>query len=676
MKSNYPSWILERSFGGLGTAESPTSKKATANWPDGQAAPMAKEACQALVDACNGQAREGDPRCMVFLVGGAGNGKSKLAGDTVSSIGGTPIGEPQPFAQRVYDYRLNSGDQLRVINDATIPPEDQFDRPLIRDLSQTLQADQHLLACINRGVLIGEARAHGDTPILQPEKTAMVIARWLLSGELQSPEVEGWELCLDDAEEFREHYSVATLWAGDKKKAVVHVVYMDSASLLEHWIPPKIANGDYREPLPTGAVEVVPILGDQRLSKPAAFQSCVQKGASAYLASLEGNRLDPIAANARSLSNTSVANGWCSLLRGAEVISGTHFTYRELWALFAHSIVGPINAPDIEALSGWAGERLAQADDKASEERLGVLLSLGAARTHMLLFDAGRAADDQVWKVPHFVWPSTESDALRSIRMADPLRSFGPASGTENAEIANLLAGIEEGQLPGQRLADEDEAIGDYWSPLDAEIERAIKQEIDTSRDTSTLKKRNWLLSWYGRYMYRLIGLVRGWPAHCSVISEWQRSWLDADKRNRLSKEMEDAILDIIAPSSGRGDESYFTFLQPRVDAGEGSVERALIALPRNHFVIQAKTAGGRVELQINQAGREGDPQPASTLLDFHMLREAMARLNGHGFTDSLMLIEPRIERIRASLVTHQLSQPDHRHRFKFTHRGQPIVTR
>src|SRR5690606_35161585 len=149
-----------------------------------------------------------------------------------------------------------------------------------------------------------------------------------------------------------EHYSVAALWVGDKKKAVIHVVYMVSATLLEHWIPHKIANGDYREPLPTGAVEVVHILGDPGISKPAAFQSCVQKGASAYLASLEGSRLDPIAANARSLSDTSVANGWCSLLRGAEVISGTHFTYRELWALFAHSIVGPINAPDLEALSG------------------------------------------------------------------------------------------------------------------------------------------------------------------------------------------------------------------------------------------------------------------------------------------------------------------------------------
>lgn len=676
MKSNYPAWILERSFGGLGTAESPTSKKTTSNWPDGQAAPMAKEACQALVDACNGEARDGDPRCMVFLVGGAGNGKSKLAGDTVSLIGGTPVGEPQPFAQRVYDYKLDSGVQLRVINDATIPPKDQFDRPLIRDLAQTLRAGQHLLACINRGVLIGEARAHGDETIPQPERTAMVIARWLLSGELQGTEGEEWKVCLDDTKELPEHYSVAALWLGGKKTAVIHVVYMDNASLLEHWVPPKLADGDYRQPLPTGTVEVVPILDDPRLSRPAAFQSCVEKGASAYSDALEGDSLDPITANARSLSNNIVANGWCSLLRGAEVISGTHFTYRELWALFAHSIVGPINAPDLEALSEWASERLVQANDNASEERLGALLSLGAARTHMLLFDAGRAADDQVLKVPHFVWPSTESDALRSVRMADPLRSFGPASGTENAEIANLLAGIEDGHLPGQRLADEDEAIGNYWSPLDAEIERAIRQEIDTSRDTSTLKKRNWLLSWYGRYMYRLIGLVRGWPAHCSVISEWQSSWLDADKRNRLSKDIEDAILDIIAPSAGRGDESYFTFLQPRVDAGEGSVERALVALPRNHFVIKAKTAGGRVELQIDQAGREGGPQPASTLLDFHMLREAMARLNGHGFTDSLMLIEPRIERIRASLVTHQLSQPDHRHRFKFTHRGQPIVTR
>ena len=74
MTTNYPAWILERSFGGLGTAVSPKSEGYTGNWPDGRSSPLSREACDALVAACNGGAGEDDPNVMVLLVGGAGNG--------------------------------------------------------------------------------------------------------------------------------------------------------------------------------------------------------------------------------------------------------------------------------------------------------------------------------------------------------------------------------------------------------------------------------------------------------------------------------------------------------------------------------------------------------------------------------------------------------------------------
>lgn len=676
MSSSYPTWILERSFGGLGAAVSPEYQSTATSWPDGPSSPMAREACDALARTCNGAAGGNGPSCLVFLVGGAGNGKSKLAADMVSAIHGKRLGERTRFAQRTYEYALETGERLRIINDATIPPSDRHQAPLVRDLGDVLRSGDHLLACINRGVLIGETRNPEENGADEAEQMASVIAGWLLSGEIRDAQTGNWTIVLVDGDKSSAHYVFGEVRKNGEPSAVVHVVYMDGASLLEQWTPPEDQSGDYRAPLPTGSVEVTPVLSDDRHVRRAAFHACVTQAATTLLHTLERDELDPVQANVASLSSGDVASGWCSLLRGAAVISGTHFTYRELWALFVQSVLGPASHDNLGSLRDWVDERIHEVRDQSGEPRLQALLALGRIRTHMLLFDAG---DVSKYRETGnlFPWADTENDALRAVRLADPLRSFGPADGRQSTELADTLSEIEEGKLPGQKIAQENSAVASYWSPLDAEIERVIRDEIDPRNEHSSLVKRNWLLGWYGRYMFRLVGVANGWSAHCSVVNEWQKAWIDADRSQRLSYELSEAILDIVAPpSSERGAESFFTFLQARVDAGDSAIERATIGLQRNRFEITARAEGERVELQIEQ-GRHGEAPPAATaLLDFHLLREAMARQNGHGFTDSLMLIEPRIERIRASLVSYQLSQDESRHRFKFSNRGQPVFTR
>lgn len=676
MSTVYPAWILERSFGGLGTAVSPVSARSEAGWPDGPSSPIAREACAALATACNGGAGPNDPRCMVFLVGGAGNGKSKLAADAVGNVDGTLQGDASEFAQRTYAYELAAGGCLRVINDATIPPADKHVAPLVRDLSDVINSGDHLLACINRGVLISETgitEPKGGTPAML---LASKIANWLLSSVPPESDAEGLRLEIRAETKAVGHYRIAELWRDDIKRAVIHVVYMDQASLLEQWVEAELDSVDYRSPLPVGSIDVTPILSSDRRSNETAFEACLLGAARAYDGCAELDLLDPVGANAASLSRANVARGWCSLMRGAEVISGTHFTYRELWALCAHSVIGPVTSEGLNALSSWVEGHVRAVRTADAENRLSSLLSLGSIRSHMLLFDAGNRVTVRSDEMESYSWPTTESEALRSIRLADPLRNFGPSDGAEAIALTEHLAGIEEGRLPGAELAEMDELVADYWMELDGEIETAIRAELDPGNDMSSLKKRNWLLGWYGRYMYRLVGLARGFPAHCSVVDEWQRAWQDASRQQRLSHELGEAVLDIVATPSGRGAESFFTFMQPRVDAGDGAVERVLVALPRNRFIVRASTEGDRVELRIDQGESGGDLSPTITTLDFHLLREAIARRNGHGFTDSLMLIEPRIERTRASLVAHQLSQPDSLHKFKFSHRGDEIVTR
>lgn len=676
MSTVYPAWILERSFGGIRTADSPISPKADKKWPDGPSPPMASEACEALVTACNEVRASGDPSCMVILVGGAGNGKSKLAADTVTNVNGSLLGKRRAFAQRTYSYGLAVGGCLRVLNDATIPPEDHYDKPLVRDLTEAIKAGDHFLACINRGVLISETRSGEATGADDASKLASMIVRWLLSGSIEPNSGGGFSLVPVSDDGQQGYYAVAEAQTRGAVRIVIHVVYMDRASLLEHWSKATLTSVNYRAPLPVGPIEVMPVLSRGDSSRAAVFEGCAREAARAYADEGEFHPLDPVGANVTSMSVDAVARGWCSLLRGAEVISGTQFTYRELWALFSHSMLGPVTSEGLGSLSSWTGDRLVEARTETGAKKLAALLGLGTLRTHMLLFDAGNGGGNQLEYLEQFPWPNTSNEALGSVRLADPLRQFGPVDGSEHTRLAERLAEIEEGWLPGARLAKEDAAVAAYWTQLDAEIERAIKVEVAPQNDVSSLEKRNWLLGWYGRYMYRLVGLARGWSAHCSVVNEWQLAWLDAARGQKLSHELEDAILEIVAPSSGRGSETYFTFLQPRVDTGDGTVESAMVGVRRNRFDVEAGTKADRVELRISQSSGGKGPAAAVTSLDFHLLREAMARRNGHGFTDSLMLIEPRIERIRASLVTHQLSQPGDQNRFKFRSGSDSIVTR
>ena len=677
MTTGYPAWIVARSFGGLGTAVSPQSVQRENNWPDGPCSPMSREACNALVAACNGGAGTDDPRCMVFLVGGAGNGKSKLAGDTVKAVEGTFTGELRTFAQRTYTYSLKVGGRLRVINDATIPPEDRHPTPLLRDLHEAIAAGDHLLACINRGVLIGETANEATTDNNATVLLASRIANWLLSGKFSGFDDSTVRVELLAEETTPSHYSVARVYADDVVCAVLHVVYMDRASLLENWPDTEPETGDFKHPLSAGTIDVTPIMSRSKRSPTVAFESCLLGAAQNYANSGSFSPLDPIGANALTLSRAEVARGWCSIMRGAEIIAGTHFTYRELWALVCHSVVGPVTGDRLQHLADWVSERLAQVETATGEERLSALLGLGTLRTHMLLFDAGWRTTYLSEHVEAYAWPSTASEALKSAHLSDPLRNFGPDDGFAMGQLAERLSSIEEGRFPGFELSQEDEEIAACWTDLDAEIEKEIRNEIDPSNDMSSLKKRNAMLAWYGRYMYRLVGLARGWPAHCTVVDKWQNAWLDASRSQRLSSELQEAILDIVAPLSGSGSpETFFTFMQPRVDAGEETAERAMVALPRNRFEVMARTEDDRIELEIGHGGGVDGPPAAVATLDFQFLREASARSRGHGFTDSLALIEPRVERIRASLVAHQLSLPVHQHRFKFSSRGSHIVTR
>ena len=119
MDLGYPQWLVERAFGGTLVAETPGSGHSDENWPLGPSAPASEEVCDLLLAACN-RGGDNNRRIFVFLVGGAGNGKSFLAKKVASAVQGRRIGEASEFSSRLYDYDLDNGSYLRIVNDATI----------------------------------------------------------------------------------------------------------------------------------------------------------------------------------------------------------------------------------------------------------------------------------------------------------------------------------------------------------------------------------------------------------------------------------------------------------------------------------------------------------------------------------------------------------------------------
>lgn len=662
---SYPSWILERSFGGLGVAVSPLHDGSNDKWPSGRSSPMSSEACRAMMMACTASDTLG-PAHMVFLVGGAGNGKSRLAAEVVTNVYGIRKGAANAFAQRVYEFDLPNGRALRVLNDATIPPADRHEFALRRDIASALRGKEHFLGCINRGVLIGEQSKRSELGD-DHEKVASDIVAWLLNGGLRCEEAE--EPCLELVERQKcGNYQFAKVREAGKVTAVLHLVYMDSASLLEKWPePPRMEQADAA--LPTVELRVTPLGSVERSNEATAFEPCLTNLACNFYEELGLDELDPIAANARSLSEDAVARGWCSLMRGAEILSGTHFSYRELWALSAHSLVGPASSVTMSRLARHVAENLEKIQSKGIGERVAGAVALGNLRSHMMLFEAG--ASSAGGEANTFNWPRTTSDAMKAVHFADPLKHFGPSTGPGSADIDEALDGLKDGKYPGSDLASQDEAVRAYWGKLDARIEEIVQEAIHPDKESGlALKDRSNLLSWYGRYVYRLVALVRGWPAYVSVVSAWQETWLDAFLTGRLDASLENAILEIVAPVSRGAHKALFTFLQPRVTQGEPNAPKVRIEIPRNDMNLSARVEGDRVELEIRLRSQREDHASAVASLDFHLLREAKAGLEGHGFTDSRLFIEPRIERLRAAMVAAQMQSGSDRNRFNFSDRN------
>ena len=663
---SYPRWIEERAPGGGDVAATPGGGQdsAASSWPIGPSAPVAEEASDLLLSACrSGLATR---QTILVVVGGAGNGKSWLAKKVVEASGATRVGPPGRFASRAYDFDLSSDAVLRVINDATIPAGDGS-ADLGADIADMLKDGCHGLVCVNRGVIVGEARRHLGETKTDEEAVARALVAWLLSGSEILPAGTAVDFGAWQAESgppgcgATSHYAFVRLHGPDSAGADVHVVYMDHASLLEP-APERARVRTPEEPLEPSPLTCVPIGAAVR--RDAAFLRPLREVAERFLldapADWPGGELDPVKANATALCDEAVADGWCRAMRAAEIYGGMHLTYRDLWALATVSITGGV---PLKVLETWVADRVAELA-RAGEDpdaRIAPLAALAAARTHVVLFGALPADPPQ--NAPPWPGIRAPTEALNVVRAVDPLRDFAPPASfaVDEASVVDALATIEEGKRPGQSLADAlagrgAPGLAAAWSPLDLTLEDTVAACVDPSRQDGFSDRRA-LLAWYGQYLVRLVALSSGWPAFGDVVDSWQAAMRRGLRGGQLQDAIERSLREVVLPSReiATGDKTMLPLLRSRVVQVSPDDRHVAVRLDPRDFRVALRVEGAGLVLSIGRHGVEG--AAAETALDFHLLREAMARRDGVGFTGSIREVEPRIERLRASIVAMEIGR-------------------
>lgn len=657
----YPTWVMERYFGGTHVADVPGDHRGESVWPEGDVAPAAAECCDVLVESTR-DLSDASNCTFVFLVGGAGNGKSFLARRVAQNLQGKRTGHESVYASRSYDYLVDESKQMRIINDATIPPRDETNRKdyLIRDISEALDRRSNLLACVNRGVLVSEVNSAEVDPEKPHYSLAKRIVKWLLNGECfkdnQLPDGYKGSFSPSNKSGF---YAYCLLTNSQGVKIRVHVAFMDQASLFEPSLDRcERSKDEVFGPLSVDTLKVLPIRSEQRVAASInaidligryvnrLYEDCLSIG-------FPGGELDPVRANLITLKSSTALMGMCSVLRGAEIVSGSHVTYRDLWGV---SVLGTIGAAPSNQLNRHAQEvskLTEQFSNGDIEEKLLAMVRLAGIRINSTFFGH---------QPPKFIEPEWMSSfpsvqVLRALKQVDPLISLDARASKVLREKLSLL---DERQGPGQRLAMEDDSFRLVWTEFDVALENAILEWL-YRRDAPKTSERNELLSWYGHYLSRLYCLVKGLPAHNDLINLWQEVWKKASLNGRLPDEVTSGLTRLVfEPFDERNANSYFPVFSSHVEpiiASDNATELAL-QINASDYVWSSEVQGDAVTVILKKYSISD--ASIQILLDFQLLREAMIKVSGGGFTETAIDVEPRVERLRAEILALEASSRLH----------------
>ena len=606
--------LQKRAFGGEDVAARPGAED-DEWWPRAPLLPGVEALIHDFVDRDGAEALRID-----FLLGGAGNGKS-FAARLLGRQLGLQSNEGDVLARRKY-VTHRAGRQIELLNDATIAPVRDYESrqgyALACDIQEwweaSVQSGVSAFCCVNRGIVIDELRSvreAGDEVGVLPR----AILAWLATPEHDVAAELGVALLppqLDLGNHYRElHFRL------DDRLVRVSALSVDARSLIAR-------DGD-RSRAGTLFKQVVECCREEALSRPV---DC------------------PIRANVQQWCREGSIVAWENVMEYAEIASGRLHSYRDIWGLAALSILGPrFSTTDgssslLEHIDICLG--IAAGGDSAAE-RLQAWLELSHFRVHNALFRAPvPAGSDAVPRYP----PTTP--AHHGLSLIDP-SSWG--SGKSKA-VEEAMQDIALGGIPSRILLAKGDLDG-AWFAFDARLEEALVKYVGSDECSDVVRRR--LISWYGGYLTRLVGLSSGHLGNYVTVSLWKQLREIASKGGgKLPLEFGKAIRALIFPQHEDAPRdcilvpAFAVRVEPLQSNKEAANPRLLEVVPHGSISLSVKQRGGRLLLECGLAGET--EVIGQLVLDFQLIREALAcREQRAGQTESSVYAEPRVERCRAS---------------------------
>jgi hypothetical protein len=640
--------LWDRTTGGSDVAAKPTtdggSPLPTAPRPAG-----VEEACAWFK---SGLTSDSLPR-FLFLVGGPGAGKSHATAEIVAGL--EPIEAPDDgLAHRSYRYKAGSR-ELLLINDATIGSTEHRQNPLTKEIDSSEHGGKHLVACVNRGILVDEAASINATPAFQ-YSPGQALVRWLAGNAVGE---SNWNVQTDCDEPY---LRAGHLFDGPNMVASVLVVFVDVCSLLERRPEVRITSSADGGTVFAAEPYLIADFAKRTTLDFATPAGALFNKVTDFVStgdSYEGDEhlVDPIRANIESLRSRRVRAGIMTVVRGAELSSGQRMTFREIWGTITRCVLG--DAPDQVARHELRAliSRL-QPSSTDAVLRFKDLQLLAGLRFSQAIFGGRNPGSDSfdplgnpITKLTHFVDPMRDAIPGRYDRSWD--------SGWATP-LADSFAGPVTNGSPLESLGDDldsQDPFSEVLTEFDRTVDRAFVEAMQSAKIGD--KDRYAFISWYGGYLGRLYALANGIPAFRPQVAAWTQAWYLSPN---LPDELGFGLRTLLRPKRRPGDiesASLIPILASRTDPIVGVQSEPKLALKTGDVEMKTFRESEALFLILSEQGKEISRMP----LDFPLVREALACGHEHaGVTEMTDVTSPRLERFRAArLIPTKLNQANYR---------------
>jgi hypothetical protein len=611
---------------------------------------------------------------MLFLVGAPGNGKSYLLKKITDGL--NPIGDHSKDRRR-FDFQVPEKPGLIVVNDASAPSESgESNGQLISDINDAMTTGRFLHANVNRGVLYQELRSDiGDTPISE-------LLQWL--SDTSKGQNKNWKFLTIQKLDKNSNLRCGRLsidFEGSKIVIPIVIVLMDFYSIFERqpkhenqtsgdWIGfPGITRGEiYRIQLPRSESRS----SREHWAETPAGQLLEKVVTQGNLLMGENNDpLNSICSNLTALQQDKIFCGVLSSLRNCELITSQHISFRELWTAIATMIIGSGESrQSIEKAADlrlkpfeWMNKSMALATDSKPEDRIKLLIQISATRLGQSLYGAAQSPFE---KRIDFGF----SPLLSITRPADPVLDACPTPLTRSQQFGWVSPVIDamRAQIGDRSIIDtlkenaRSAQIDFEYSSFDKAIDDEILHLLASDYQDEPLISKSDLeivLMWYGDYLTRLFAISLGVTAFDNELHDWVSVWVKALNDQPMPQRTSKALMNILLPkfrksNQSEGDQRLVSYLTSRTESITAKSSKPRLAIEITNSPNMRPDAIGD-ELLVHIRDEIGNVL-LSFDLDFVLLREAMAFLDWpQAYTDNSISVIPKIERMRASLISKRM---------------------